>query len=45
MIALKINTFVSIGMGLVVEGQPNSQRVIINIFTRPASSVILHGVS
>ena len=45
MIALKINTFISISMGLVVEGQPNSQRVTINIFTHLASSVILRGVS
>ena len=45
MIALKINTFVSISMELVVEGKPYKPRVIINIFTHPASSTILRGVS
>jgi len=34
MIALKINTFVSISMGLVVEGQLNSHQAIINILRR-----------
>ena len=31
MITLKINAFVSIGMGLVVEGQPIQSSTIINI--------------
>ena len=34
MIVLKINTFVSVGMGLVVEGQRHYHQAIINILRR-----------
>ena len=44
MIALKINTFIWFGMGLVVEGQPNSRQAIINILRRNLDAAAYYGI-
>ena len=40
MIALKINTFISISMGLVVEGQRHRRQAIINILRRNLDATV-----